>query len=91
MNGCRRAARRARPTAAVVLYALGLLALLAVAISLRGAETAPTRWAMVAFPTSLMAAASVVVGRSARNRVTPSRPREIELGVRDEGLRPGPP
>ena len=67
MNGRRRAARRTRPTAAIVLYALGMLALLAVAISLRGAETAPTRWAMVAFPTSLIAAASVVVRRAARD------------------------
>ena len=64
MNSRRQAARRTRPTAAVALYSLGLLALIAVAISLRGAETAPTRWAMVAFPASLMAAASVVVRRT---------------------------
>ena len=68
MNGRRRPARRSRPTAAAVLYALAMLALLAVAISLRDAETAPTRWAMVAFPSSLMAAASIVVRRAARDQ-----------------------
>jgi peptidoglycan/LPS O-acetylase OafA/YrhL len=64
MNRRRRPARRTRPTPAAVLYALGLLALLAVAFSLRGAETAPLRWAMIAFPVSLMAAAGGVVRRA---------------------------
>ena len=51
MNGRRRPARRARPTAAAVLYALGLLALLAVAISLRGARR-HRALGEVAFPTA---------------------------------------
>lgn len=67
-DDCGRPARRTVPRAAAVLYALGLLALLAVAVSLRGAETAPTRWAMVAFPIGLMATASIAVRRGARGQ-----------------------
>ena len=68
MNGRRRQDRRTMPTASAVLYALALLALVAVAISLREAETAPIRWATVALPISLMAAASVIVRRAARDQ-----------------------
>ena len=48
------------PTAASVLYAVGLLALLAVSVSLGGGETAPMRWAMTAIPVTLVGTASLV-------------------------------
>ncbi len=49
--------RRTWPTAAIVLYSLGMLTILAVALSLGGAETTPARWALIAVPVALVAAA----------------------------------
>ena len=48
---------------ATVLYVLGLVAVLTVSLSLGGAETAPTRWALVAIPVGLLAAASITSRR----------------------------
>jgi hypothetical protein len=52
--------RRSLPTTAKALYALGILAVVAVSMSLGGAESAPTRWATVVIPVALVAAASTV-------------------------------
>ena len=58
--------RSARPTASVV-YALGMLALLAVSLLLRGGETAPERWALISVPVALVASASLLM-RSSQGR-----------------------
>ena len=54
--------------AATVLYAVALLALFTVSLSLGGGETEPTRWALIAVPATLFAAASLIVRRSSRRR-----------------------
>ena len=51
------------PLAAWGLYALGIVALLAVSLSLGGGETTPSRWALVSLPVALLAAASLVASR----------------------------
>src|SRR5688572_14651264 len=53
--------------AATALYALGLLGLLAVSVSLGGGETEPARWATIAVPATLFAAASLVMRRARRS------------------------
>ncbi len=63
MNGHR---RPTRPVAATALYALGLLALSTVSLSLGGGETEPARWALVGVPVTLFAAASLIVRRARR-------------------------
>jgi peptidoglycan/LPS O-acetylase OafA/YrhL len=61
-------ARRTWPAAAIVLYSLGLLAVLAVSLSLGGGEeTAPEPWALIAVPPTLFAAGSIVVRRAERS------------------------
>jgi hypothetical protein len=57
-----------RPAAAMVLYPLGLLAALAVALVLGGDETELSWWLLVAVPLTLFAAASVFVRRAQRAR-----------------------
>jgi hypothetical protein len=57
---------RSWPAAAIVLYPLGLLALLAAALVLGGDETEPSRWALIAVPLTLLAAASLFVRRAQR-------------------------
>jgi hypothetical protein len=51
------------PLAAWVLYALGIVALVVVSLSLGGGETTPSRWALVWLPVTLLAAASLVASR----------------------------
>jgi peptidoglycan/LPS O-acetylase OafA/YrhL len=58
--------RRIWPTAAMVLYPLGLLAAIAVAIVLGGEETSPALWALVVVPLAVLAAASLLVRRAQR-------------------------
>jgi hypothetical protein len=53
--------------AATVLYALGILALFAVSAFLRGGETEPGRWALVAVPVALFAGASLVASLAERS------------------------
>jgi len=69
--------RRVWRAAGIVLYALGLLAVLGVSVALDGGETEPAVWALAAIPAALMAAASLVVRRSrsrvALRRVRPTR------------------
>ena len=48
----------------MALYALALLALIAVSLSLDGGETDPTRWALIAIPATLIAAASLTTLRA---------------------------
>jgi hypothetical protein len=66
MSPRRGSARRLWPTAAMVLYPLGLLAALAVALLLGGEATAPALWALVAVPVTFLAAASLFVRRARR-------------------------
>jgi hypothetical protein len=61
----RRSAGRVWPTAAVILYSLGMLSVLAVSAALGGEETS-ARWGLVVVPAGLFAAASLVVRRGAR-------------------------
>jgi peptidoglycan/LPS O-acetylase OafA/YrhL len=56
------------PAAAMVLYPLGLLAALAVALVLGGDETEPSWWLLTAVPLGLLAAASLFVKRAQRAR-----------------------
>jgi hypothetical protein len=53
-------------TGAMVLYPIGLLAALAVALLLGGDHTGPARWALIVVPLTLVAAASLVVRRAQR-------------------------
>jgi peptidoglycan/LPS O-acetylase OafA/YrhL len=70
----RRLPPRTWPIAAILLYSLGLLAVLAVSLSLGGEETSPAPWALVTVPALLFAAASIVVRRtSARPAAMSSR------------------
>ena len=55
--------RRPVPPAAWALYSLGIVALLAVSLSLGERKTTPSRWAMVSLPVTLLAAASLVASR----------------------------
>jgi hypothetical protein len=50
----------------MVLYPLGLLAAIAVAIVLGGEETSPALWALVVVPLAVLAAASLLVRRAQR-------------------------
>jgi hypothetical protein len=68
MTGARDPWRRIWPGAAIVLYPIGLLAALAVALMLGGDETGPARWALVVVPLTLLALASLVVRRAERAR-----------------------
>ena len=72
--------RRPRPqVTATALYALGLLALFSVALTLGGGETHPARWAVIAIPVLLLAAASRTARRArvaragARTQRSPAR------------------
>ena len=88
MTGRRLPAHDYRP-AATALYALGLLALFAVAASLGGGETEPARWALVAVPVTLFAAASLAMRRarrSARRSGDVGEGRELALGALDHAL-----
>jgi hypothetical protein len=58
--------RRTWPIAAIFLYSLGLLAVLAVSLSLGRKETAPERWALAAVPAMFFAAGSIIVRRAER-------------------------
>ncbi len=60
---------RPRPqVTATALYALGLLALFSVALTLGGGETHPARWALIAIPVILFAAASLTTRRARVDR-----------------------
>jgi hypothetical protein len=50
----------------MVLYPLGLLAAVAVALVLGGDKTSPGLWALTAVPLTFLAAASLVVRRAQR-------------------------
>jgi hypothetical protein len=50
----------------MVLYPLGLLAAVAVALVLGGEETSPARWALVLLPLAVLAIASLFVRRAQR-------------------------
>jgi hypothetical protein len=63
-------ARRHLSRTAIVLYVLALLALIAVSLSLDGGETDPRRWALIAIPAALVAAASLTTGEPSRSRAT---------------------
>jgi hypothetical protein len=54
------------PMAGMLLYAIGLVTVLAVALTLGDGETTPERWALTLVPVTLFAAASVVVRRTER-------------------------
>jgi hypothetical protein len=67
MTRARDPSRRVWPTGAMVLYPIGLLAALAVALLLGGDHTGPARWALIVVPLTLVAAASLVVRRAQRS------------------------
>jgi len=88
VTGRRLPSHEYRP-AATVSYALGVLTLFAVSLSLGGGETEPARWALVAVPVTLFAAASVAMrraGRSARRSGGVGEGRELALGALDHAL-----
>jgi hypothetical protein len=59
---------RPRPAGATVLYALGLLSLLVVALALGEEETTPARWTLLALPVVILGAASLLARRVPRPR-----------------------
>jgi hypothetical protein len=65
MTGRRDPTNRTWPPAAIVLYALGLLSVLAVAVALGGGDAGADRWALVLLPATLLAAGSLAVRRAA--------------------------
>ncbi len=63
------------------LYGLGLLALPAVSLSLGGGETSPARWALIAVPVALFAAASLLVRHTRIDRGRPAPEAGLVIGA----------
>jgi hypothetical protein len=68
MTGRRRIGPPPWPAAGIALYALGLLAVLAVSLALGGEDDEPALWALSAVPVASMPAASLVVRRHRARR-----------------------
>jgi hypothetical protein len=64
--------RPSPPITATLLYALGLLALFTVALSLGGGETGMAHWGLIAIPVTLIATASLTMRRARVDRARPA-------------------